>query len=356
MFDEIPILAAWISTSLVLCVTPAHAPGPVLLALKYRGLISRQTTAIFAFHPAIVVTRIFPTSGHASGGTAVAIYGGFEVGVELTCDFAGVAVPAIVVNESLAQCTTPASEPGSSMLSIRTVNDAVASFEYLYVSTPSIVAIIPSHGPASGGTKVRFLGTALDSETLCCFGSSAQPVEVISPGEVLCTAPSADDADGMRVVVSMCSSNLIALVESIMFNYVPDPMVTAIYPSYGPDLGGTTVTIMGSNFGIAFEQWCQFGDQVARATVLSASLLTCLSPPRKNVKSLIVPVSVVYDDSDIHNSLVLHVPETHAFTYQPATIATSIYPLRAVASGRTRIFVNGMHFQVSTCLQFRYCS
>lgn len=290
-----------------------------------------------------------PLLGGVKGGTSINVYGdGFDLAaLELSCDMKGIVRPARVVNASLAQCVSPAHESGNSTLYIRTHRDVVANFEYVYVNEPRIIAIVPSRGPATGGTNVRIFGSGFQSQNHldCCFDGISSNATFVSSEEIICETPQAHNRNGEIVAVSVgCTHD----ANTIAFEYMKTQIVTEIYPSYGPNAGGTVVTVTGTNFGA--QPWCRFGTRYSRASFLSLSSLSCLSPSLEDA-SMTVPVSVVDE-----YTAELFESAPHTFTYQATAIVTRVYPLRSVATGGTKISVHGMYFHVSSCVYLFFIS
>lgn len=346
-FDDAIMPAIWISTSIVTCASPLHAPGIVTVKVGFENLISEYSSAVFTFKPALLIPRIFPSSGASKGGSVVTMYGAnLSLETELHCDFEGFHVPAVVVNQSAAQCVTPVHEPGMSNFSILVREEVVATFEFKFIDLPRVFSVIPSRGPVNGGTRVRMLGMKLNNNAQCCFGNSVTPaITFVSSEEVVCKSPPAREANDMRVLVSMCTQDTPA-TDGPVYHYVRAPLVTGLHPTYGPDLGGTIVTVTGDYFEATLESWCLFGDLASRANVLSTSLLTCLSPARKTAASRRVPVSIVDDYHPLDAMLPEDKSTLHAYTYQQSAVVTSIHPVQAPTNGGTTIWISGLRFQV----------
>ena len=82
------------------------------------------------------------------------------------------------------------------------------------------------------------------------------------------------------------------------FSYVPLPTVTNVAPGEGPEAGGTTVTITGTNLGEATA--VKFGSAGASGVkVNSPTSITAVSP----VGTGTVPVTVSTPEKHEHNEL-----------------------------------------------------
>ena len=115
---------------------------------------------------------------------------------------------------------------------------------------PIVVGITPSEGSTAGGTAVTINGTGFLAPATVTIGAPASEVEVISETEI--KAKTAPGAAGLAEVV-VSDENGPSLLGPF-YNYVtPPPTVTKIEPSSGSTVGGTSVTITGTNLTGASE-------------------------------------------------------------------------------------------------------
>ncbi len=114
-------------------------------------------------NPAPTVSGINPTSGTANGGTAVTITGtGFLAGA--TVSLGGTAATGVTVVSSTSITATTAAHAAGAVNVVVTNTDAQSgtlSSGYTYTGSnpaPTVSAITPTSGTASGGTAVTITG------------------------------------------------------------------------------------------------------------------------------------------------------------------------------------------------------
>jgi subtilisin family serine protease len=144
---------------------------------------------------------------------------------------------------------------------------------------PALVSeVSPDSGPAAGGTQVRITGANFARATGVMFGSASAAFTVNSPTSITATAPA---GSGMVDVTVFTPGGPSAPVPGDRFNYVvpppPPPAVTGVSPSSGPQAGGTSVTITGSNLGGATA--VDFGSKGAAIIDDSPTSITATAPP-----------------------------------------------------------------------------
>src|SRR5690606_27432116 len=109
---------------------------------------------------------------------------------------------------------------------------------------PTITGLVPDNGPESGGTSVVITGTNFTGATAVNFGTtpaasfvvnSATQITAVSPVHVPATV-------GVTVTTpggTSAPSN---------FTFTPLISITDIDPNFGPEAGGTSVSITGTCF------------------------------------------------------------------------------------------------------------
>jgi IPT/TIG domain len=113
---------------------------------------------------------------------------------------------------------------------------------------PTITAINPTGGTVLGGTAVTITGTNFTGTTAVTFeGFPATNVTVVNDTTITATTPATGDPRPFfRVDVGVGT----AIGSNIYTYFWPAPTVTAINPTSGTTLGGTAVTITGTNFSL----------------------------------------------------------------------------------------------------------
>ena len=124
---------------------------------------------------------------------------------------------------------------------------------------PSISDFIPKSGPPEGGTTITISGTNLGIS----FNNFSAPGSSIQVGGVTCTPTNPDNYIPGRMISCTTTSSggstgpkdiIITLpngpgTSSTQFNVV-SPQITGVFPSRGPQAGGTQLTVYGTDLNI----------------------------------------------------------------------------------------------------------
>jgi len=248
-----------VTSTSIEAVAPVHDPGKVDVKVTNPDTRSDSLLGAFTFEgspppiggPAPTISSAFPNSGPVVGGTVVTITGtDFQSGATVTF---GQSPAAAVVFSSATQllATTPAHAQGIVDVIVRNPDTQSATvpsgFTYQPVPAPTISGLLPTSGPAVGGTLVSIAGANfLAAATVSFGGEPATPVTVTSSTQIDTVTP-AHAAGVVDVWVTNLDSQLATLASG--FTYVlPPPTISGVSPTTGPIGGGTVVTITGTNF------------------------------------------------------------------------------------------------------------
>lgn len=139
----------------------------------------------------LTASGLTPASGPTTGARSVTITGtGFTP--ETTVTFGATPATRVVVandGNSLV-ATTPAAAAGPVSVTVTDPFGGTATLAYTYVA-PTITAVTPTQGPASGNTTVTIAGTGLETTTGVTFGGTAGSIVSVSPDgtQVVATTP-----------------------------------------------------------------------------------------------------------------------------------------------------------------------
>jgi hypothetical protein len=100
-------------------------------------------------------------------------------------------------------------------------------------------------GPPGGGNTVTITGSGFSGATTVSFGTNPASFTVVTNNSITATAP----AGTAKLVVDVTVTGpggTSGVVTGDKFTY--GPVVTAVSPSSGSHLGGTTVTVTGAGF------------------------------------------------------------------------------------------------------------
>jgi hypothetical protein len=371
-FDGLEVQASFVSSEVLSCDVPAHAPATVKFEITFNGLdyVQAQSPQFegtidsyvpFTYTPMVTMNGIAPTSGYTTGETSITVTGtGFlSASGRATCRFGGtVDVAASISSSTSLQCFSPP-RTGSGVPMVVTLEISMdglhfhaltdgqaATFEY--VGVPSVTSVSPSRGPYGGGTVVEVTGTNFVGDMILCkFGEhvSAVMATVVSQARILCEAPAiseegadivdmTDDARFVGVEVSLNGLDFSS-ASNIRFEYEKRPSVFDASPQSGPELGGTTVTIRGMDFVESTDLTCLFGKESVPATFLSAMEIECLSPKH------FPGATSIYVSNNGHD---FSLEKSVQFAYHAELVVFGLSPASGPYTGGTDVFVRGTNY------------
>jgi hypothetical protein len=215
--------------------------------------------------PPPTVANVIPNSGSTRDPTTITITGTnfisgarVEIGQGHGITGAIAATDVLVVSSTEIQAVTgnPALA-GTFSLYVTTsygtsTANSDADFTYSVGQRPTVTAISPDSGPATGGTPITITGTGFDLESTVAIGQgngttgaiAATDVQLVSSTEI--TAVTGGGAKAGTFSLFVTTTGDISPASSAHFTYTPT--VTSVSPNTGPASGGTNITIMGSGF------------------------------------------------------------------------------------------------------------
>jgi IPT/TIG domain-containing protein len=143
-------------------------------------------------------------------------------------------------------------------------------------AAPAVTGISPASGPEVGGTTVTITGTDLTGATDVQFGNtSAINFTVDSPAQITATAPAGSGTVDITVTTPGGASTIN---DADQYSYIRAPTVTGVGPTSGPESGGTTVTITGTDLSGTTD--VEFGNTPASDfSADGPTQLTATAPP-----------------------------------------------------------------------------
>ena len=214
------------------------------------------------------IFSLTPTTGPNEGGTRVLINGsGFAAPVQVELCLGGTCLEAQVVSVASSQIEilTPSATGFGQALQNQSVDVRVRNLDSGLVATSAgafrygteviITSMGPNEGPYFGGTIVTIFGQGFDAPVASEFGGQAQVeisvtgTEIVARAVGITTTSCADVGAGEGVSVVNIESG-IGATAGIDFIYrvvAFSPLISSVLPSSGPQGGGTTVTIRGTN-------------------------------------------------------------------------------------------------------------
>ena len=237
--------------------------------------VMQMVTFSTASGPVPTVTSVSPSSGSTAGGTPVTITGtNFATGATVT--FGGTAATnVVVVSNTSITATTPAGNAGPVTVTVTSPGGQIGNLTngYTYVLGPNVTGVSPNYGPVAGGTAVTITGANFASGATVTFaGIAATNVVVVNSTTITATTPAGNaGVVSVTVTVSGQAGSLNG------FTYIAQPSVTSVSPNTGTTLGGTAVSITGTNF--ASGATVTFGSNLAtNVVVVNSTTITAVTP------------------------------------------------------------------------------
>ncbi|PTL79262.1 IPT/TIG domain-containing protein [Vitiosangium sp. GDMCC 1.1324] len=328
------------ATSLA-ATTPAHAPGTVDVVVRapdgQTGTLENGFRYVAA--PAPSVSGISPGSGPSSGGMRVTLMGSnFAPGA--TVLIGGASATEVTWEASnLLTATTSARAAGTVDVVVRNPDGQLATlpgaYTYEPVPAPTLAAINPGHGPATGGTRVTLTGARFAPGARVLLGDvEATAVSVTSATSLSATTP-AHAPGKVDVVVRNADGQGATLAGAFTYDVPPPPTVVSVAPGSGLSTGGARVTVTGTGFGPGAS--VRFGGVAASSvTVTSDTSLSALVPPHAPGR-----VAVVVRNTDGQEGALLE-----GFTYEvaPAPTLVGLSPGLGSGNGGTVVTLSGSGF------------
>jgi len=274
------------------------------------GTVGTAGVASATKSKAPAVKSISPEHGPVTGGTMVDIHGKNFGGVSAVSFGSTPATSVTAVNQGEVIAVAPAGT-GTVDVTVTTpsgTSAVLAADEFTYVITPSIQRVGPRAGTTLGGNRVTIVGAGFTSATTVTFGSvAATSFTVESDQEIVAVSP-AESAGNVDVVIAAPTGST-PIDPADVFDYsLKVPEITSVAPDFGPESGGTTVTITGKRFKDVSA--VDFGSVPAASyTVTSTKSITAVAPA--GVGTVDVNVTNESGVSAVGSAV-------DQFTYQPA--------------------------------------
>ncbi|RYG66994.1 hypothetical protein EON64_08455, partial [archaeon] len=249
-----------------------------------------------------VVFSAVPLQGGVQGGTEVRMTGRNFPEFHMFCFFGSIQVPAEVQSSTSLVCISP-SVPSEGKISLSVgLNDwqvTATPVSFDYVTLPTVLAIDPATGPEAGGTAVKLTmsNSAHLPALFCAFGLDGNTVaaSLTTGGGWVCLSPTTFPGH-MPVRFSVDGQTFVDY--NISYYSYPLPSITNMLPKRGSCVGGTNVTVFGSNFLKSTKLSCKFGEQVVAAHFINRTAVSCFTPKVEVAGNATVAVS--FNNQDYH--------------------------------------------------------
>lgn len=285
------------------------------------------------------VRDVSPRSG--GDGTTVRILGP-HVGEATAVKFGSTEATDVKVNSSTS--ITAVAPPGTGSVDVTVTTpegtspiDSLDTFTY----SPSVSAITPSAGPASGGTSVAITGSNFTEVTEVKFGSTpAAKFVVNSPTSI--TAESPVGTGTVHVTVSTPGGESTGS-SADEFTFEPAPTVTSLEPAEAA--AGTRVTIYGTNIGVV--QKVMFGSKEATGVVARE--------PGTSISATVPNGAGTVDVTVTTEGGTSEATPGDRFTYVPTgspPTVTKVLPKTSSTAGGSLVVITGTNLSQAVAVQF----
>jgi hypothetical protein len=216
----------------------------------------------------------------------------------------------------------------------------LGGFVFVNEPVPTVSALAPASGGASGATSVTITGSGFTGATSVRFGAKPA-ISFTVDSDTLITATSPSGAGTTDVTVTTAEGKSTVWWAD-RFTYLP-LAITGLSPASGTEAGGTKVTITGSNFlgatAVKFDEL-----NATSFTVESESSITATTPPQTGGYFRYVTV-ITPEETSGEPSLASR------FSYEPPRV-TTIDPGAGPSAGGARVTISGSYFAAITGVKF----
>lgn len=334
----------------VSCLIPADVPpGTVGVRLTRSDGEMQSNIAIFELPARVFVDRVVPSTGFATGGYNISLFGrSFPTHGAVYCRFGLTESLGYLISAEEVSCSVPEASDGVLNALIYLRFDASPTWidtdrVLKYSTMPIVHRISPTSGWTRGGTAVSVFGSRMcfSSSIECVLGNTSVPAAFSSSDKVTCYSPAVRDPQQLKLRIR---SDGVWWHEhnSMSFQFVQPPTVNQLKPANGGVDGDTEIVLKGnfsSLLAYASPLYCSFGaDQLALVQMLREDEMRCVSPPGQHIGS--VELGLL-----IHPNDVLQLPFDFEYTHGPAF--DEIVP-SVVSEGQDGyVRIHGVNFQDS---------
>jgi len=235
-----------------------------------------------------------------------------------------------------AQCTSGAGT-GSAMVVAAIVTSVTGSVQAAFsFDAPVLTRSAPANAPTSGAAQVSVTGLNFagynPSVSIAVGGTQCQSSLWITSTSAQCVTPA---GTGSQVLMTLTGVDMVSLVGTFVSAFSYDaPVITWAEVFNGPAMGGASVTVVGTNFGVS--------DTSVTVAVAGAA---CQTSSWTSVNRLLCRQPAGQGAAVALSASVTQVPGfmTRGFTYD-APVVTFLTPANTPSTGASTAFLTGTNF------------
>lgn len=203
--------------------------------------------------------------------------------------------------------------------------------------TPTVTNVTPANGSTNGGTLVTVTGTNFSTDATVTFGGATATNVSVTNSFTLTVVTPAHAAGVVDVVVANPGGNSGTGVGLFTYDQALSPTLTNVTPTSGTSIGGTIVTLAGTNF--AAGAIVSFGGTAGTSvTVTNSSSITATTPGHAAGT-----VDIIVANPDGQSAML-----SSGFEYiaAAAPFISEITPTTGPSTGGTTVTIGGSGFAV----------
>ena len=336
-----------ISSTLVICISPAWtASGYVNIELSLDDQEYTQNRIPYLYTTPPLIYSLVPSVTYFNSVLTITIFGTGFACPHCDCALGTELINTVTCSVTIVTCTFSSIPPGN--WSVRTSNnqmDYSNSISLLIQEEITLQALQPSIAPASGGALISIKGTGFSIQTnfSCIFGSVTVVGALQGSSTISCVAPPSS-IERIKFSLMIVSSDFQIKSKTMDFFYWTPLTPISAYPSFGPVLGGTSVTISGFAL-LSSALVCCFGQLKSMLVVVSNTMVSCVSPRKRDVlyssNLSSIPLRLSFDGTCHENALLLV-----EFSYSSVLQILSLKPATVFLGWFGTVELNGTGFLI----------
>ncbi len=284
------------------------------------------------------VIEFSPTEGPRSGGILLTLTGDDLQFTNQVTVGGKICTSLVIASPTTLTCMLPANPAGEATIVVRNLanNFRTAEEKFVYVGGARIDSITPLIGPTTGGQILTLSGEAFSTGSIVRVGGAICGPTVINGDrtQITCTTTARSAGDNLAVTVLDLNGDTATLENA--YSYVTRPTITAVSPSFGPLIGGGSVTLTGFSFPTNPAQATVLvGGSACSITAISAVSITCTLPPGTAGSKEVRVDNLVNGQFGVRSG---------GYTYMGPPTIVSVLPANGPLIGGQTLTVTGTNF------------